>query len=153
MAVSAMVEASLPAPGVLTASAISRAALIPVHTTLGVSTPAGNGSALSDKPASLSPARIDDSSSPSRAAPERRHQHLVPSVGIAAARLMFLEPEKERWRQIAREWYAKGLAIVPNAGKLHHHLGLLSRDKDGGEEELRGVYHLVKRYAIYVCLS
>ena len=30
-------------------------------------------------------------------------------------------------------------------GKLHHHLGLpLSREVEG--EELRGVYHLVKRY-------
>ena len=59
---------------------------------------------------------------------------------------MELEPEKERWRQIARDWYAKGLAATPGAGKLHHHLGLLSRDKEGGEEELRGVYHFVKRY-------
>ena len=34
-------------------------------------------------------ARIDDSPSP--------------SIGLAAARLMDLEPEKERWHQIARE--------------------------------------------------
>ena len=38
-----------------------------------------------------------------------------------------------------------GLAGTPDAGKLHHHLGLLSRDKDGSEEELRGVYHFIKR--------
>ena len=31
--------------------------------------------------------------------------------------------------------------------KLHHHLGLLSREKDG--EELRAVYHFVKRYDSY----
>ncbi|PFH52354.1 hypothetical protein AMATHDRAFT_74154 [Amanita thiersii Skay4041] len=65
-----------------------------------------------------------------------------PSVGIAAARLLEIEPEKERWRGIAREWYAAGLAEHPGTGKLHHHLGLLSREVEG--EELRGVYHFVK---------
>lgn len=75
-------------------------------------------------------ARIDDSPGP--------------SVGVAAARALELEPEKERWRCIARQWYACGLADTPGTGKLHHHLGLLSRDADG--EELRAVYHFVKRY-------
>jgi hypothetical protein len=34
----------------------------------------------------------------------------TPSVGIIAARLMELEPEKDRWRRVAREWYAKVIA-------------------------------------------
>jgi protein SMG6 len=81
---------------------------------------------MSDHPA----ARIDDSPSP--------------SIGVAAARLMDLEPEKERWRQIAREWYGAGLAEQPGTGKLHHHLGLLEREVEG--EELRACYHFVKRW-------
>lgn len=75
-------------------------------------------------------ARIDDSPGP--------------SVGVAAARALELEPEKERWRTIAREWYAAGLADMPGTGKLHHHLGLLSRDVDN--EEMRAVYHFCKRF-------
>jgi protein SMG6 len=81
---------------------------------------------ITDAPA----ARIDDSSSP--------------SIGLAAARLLEVEPEKERWRNIARDWYAAGIAEQPGTGKLHRHLGLLSREVGG--EELRGVYHFVKRY-------
>ncbi|EIW74147.1 hypothetical protein CONPUDRAFT_86014, partial [Coniophora puteana RWD-64-598 SS2] len=73
-------------------------------------------------------ARIDDSP--------------TPSVGIIAARNMVVEPEKERWRCIARDWLAQGLADTPGAGKLHHHLGLLSREVEA--EELRAVYHFVK---------
>ncbi|KAH9057140.1 hypothetical protein EDB83DRAFT_2390413 [Lactarius deliciosus] len=65
-----------------------------------------------------------------------------PSVGIVAARLMELEPEKDRWRRVARDWYAEGVTGTPGHGKLHHHLGLLSREAEG--EELRGVYHFVK---------
>ncbi|KAJ7063093.1 hypothetical protein C8F01DRAFT_1209464 [Mycena amicta] len=61
---------------------------------------------ISDAPA----ARIDDSPSP--------------SIGLAAARC------------IARDWYAMGIADQPGHGKLHHHLGLLSREVD--REELRG---------------
>lgn len=78
----------------------------------------------SDHPA----ARVDNSPSP--------------SIGVVAARMMDVEPEKERWRSIAKEWYAQGLADTPGAGKLHHHLGLLSREVDN--EELRAVYHFVK---------
>lgn len=52
-----------------------------------------------------------------------------------------MEPEKERWRNIAGDWYAAGIA-EPGTGKLHHHLGLLSREVEG--EELPGVYHFVK---------
>ncbi|KAF9466407.1 hypothetical protein BDZ94DRAFT_220383 [Collybia nuda] len=79
---------------------------------------------ISDKAA----ARIDDSPSP--------------SVGIAAARLLDVEPETERWRGIARDWYGAGLTEQPGTGKLHHHLGLLCREVEG--EELRGIYHFVK---------
>lgn len=66
-----------------------------------------------------------------------------PSVGIAAARLLEVEPDKERWRNIARDWYATSLFEQPGTGKLHHHLGLLYREVE--TEELRGVYHFVKR--------
>jgi hypothetical protein len=66
-----------------------------------------------------------------------------PSVGVAAARLLEVEPEKERWRCIARDWYATSLFEQPGTGKLHHHLGLLYREVES--EELRGVYHFVKR--------
>jgi hypothetical protein len=41
--------------------------------------------------------------------------------------MMDVEPEKQRWRNIAKEWYAEGLADTPGTGKLHHHLGFLSR--------------------------
>jgi protein SMG6 len=82
---------------------------------------------VSDVPA----ARIDDSPSP--------------TVGIAAARLLDVEPEKERWCNIARDWYGAGLSEQPGTGKLHRHLGLLSREVESGE--LRGVYHFVKRFA------
>ena len=61
---------------------------------------------------------------------------------------MVLESERERWRQIiSREWYLKGLLITPGSGKLHHHLGMLSsREAECVEkEELRAVYHFVKR--------
>ncbi|KAE9406452.1 hypothetical protein BT96DRAFT_1014944 [Gymnopus androsaceus JB14] len=79
---------------------------------------------VSDAPA----ARIDDSPSP--------------SVGIAAARALELQPEKEQWRAIARDWYGTGLADQPGTGKLHHHLGFLYREVEA--EELRAVYHFVK---------
>ncbi|KXN82534.1 Telomerase-binding protein EST1A [Leucoagaricus sp. SymC.cos] len=65
-----------------------------------------------------------------------------PSVGVAAARLLEVEPDKERWRSIARDWYATSLFEQPGTGKLHHHLGLLYREVDN--EELRSMYHYVK---------
>jgi protein SMG6 len=92
----------------------------------GKEKPTGEKS-ISDKAA----ARIDDSPSP--------------SVGLAAARLLDVEPETERWRGIARDWYGAGLTEQPGTGKLHHHLGLLCREVEG--EELRGIYHFVKRSA------
>ncbi|KAH9951368.1 hypothetical protein B0H21DRAFT_718709 [Amylocystis lapponica] len=142
MIVSAMVEGTFSTSGNLTAASLA-------SNTLDVPRPATpNASAISDNEVPMSKAvsptpaaRIDDSPEPSNAGVLQQN---VPSVGVAAARMMEMEPEKERWRQIARDWYARGLAGTPGAGKLHHHLGLLSRDKDGGEEELRGVYHFVK---------
>ena len=74
------------------------------------------------------------------------HIQNILSVGQEAARLMELDSDNEQWRQVAKEWFARGLAITPNSGKLQHHLGLLCRDKDSTDEELRGVYHFVKRY-------
>ncbi|KAF8964027.1 hypothetical protein BDZ97DRAFT_1904591 [Flammula alnicola] len=132
MAVAAMVNGGVGGQGGLTAKAVSEAAAETSASKgadgdTGMSAaPGSHGSAksVSDFPA----ARIDDSPSP--------------SIGVAAARLMDVEPEKERWRNIARDWYGAGLAEQPGTGKLHHHLGLLSREVDG--EELRGVYHFVK---------
>ncbi|KAH9842320.1 uncharacterized protein C8Q71DRAFT_876057 [Rhodofomes roseus] len=78
---------------------------------------------------------------------ERRHPRQlleVPSVGLAVAHAIELVPEKEHSRQIAREWYAKGLTGTPSAGKLYHHIGLLCRERDGSGEELQGLYHFEK---------
>ncbi|PWZ02136.1 hypothetical protein BCV70DRAFT_157162 [Testicularia cyperi] len=47
--------------------------------------------------------------------------------------------EKETWRQTAKDWYAKGIAEYPVTGRLHHHLGVLTRD-----DELRALHHLTK---------
>ncbi len=48
--------------------------------------------------------------------------------------------EKETWRQTAKDWYALGIAEAPSIGRLHHHLGVLSR----GDNDLRALYHLTK---------
>jgi hypothetical protein len=56
---------------------------------------------------------------------------------------MKLEPDKNHWQRVAREWYAKEITEFPGRGKLHHHLELLSHDAKG--EELHVVYHFVKR--------
>ena len=39
--------------------------------------------------------------------------------------------------------YAEGVVGTPGHGKLHHHLGLLIHEAEG--EELRSIYHFVKR--------
>ncbi|KAF8911941.1 hypothetical protein CPB84DRAFT_1812127 [Gymnopilus junonius] len=127
MAVAAMVNGGVGGQGGLTTKAVTEAAESSATDTVdaetGIATP-GSPKSVSDYPA----ARIDDSPSP--------------SIGVAAARLLDVEPEKERWRNIARDWYGAGLAEQPGTGKLHHHLGLLSREVEG--EELRAVYHFVK---------
>ena len=70
-----------------------------------------------------------------------------PSVGVEAARAMELLPEREKWRNIAREWYSNGLIEYPGTGRLHHHMGFLCKEFGEGEE-LRGLYHFIKRYAL-----
>ncbi|THH08573.1 hypothetical protein EW146_g8951 [Bondarzewia mesenterica] len=121
MAVSAMVTATSLPPSSLTVAAMNGVSeLSPGTTDANISAVL---SSISDRPS----APIDEPSA---------------SVGIAAARLFDLEPEKERWRSIARNWYALGVNDMPGNGKLHHHLGLLSREVEG--EELRGIYHFVK---------
>ncbi|KAI0781175.1 hypothetical protein BD413DRAFT_620672 [Trametes elegans] len=154
MAVSALLEGTHSTGNALTTSAVTRNNLLTSNTPR-TSTPNATTDAL-DGPSnavSQAPARIDDSPQSSQAempvgadaiAGGAPHMQQIPSVGQEAARLMELDSDKERWRQVAKEWFARGLAITPNSGKLQHHLGLLCRDKDGTDEELRGVYHFVK---------
>jgi len=123
MAVAAITAGSSGDGLALTAANVSEAA---AHATDSDKLADADRKSVSDAPA----ARIDDSPSP--------------SVGIAAARALELQPEKEQWRAIARDWYGTGLADQPGTGKLHHHLGFLYREVEA--EELRAVYHFVKRY-------
>lgn len=67
-----------------------------------------------------------------------------PSIGAAAAAAWELTPEREQWRDIARDWYGEGLKDQPGNGKLHHHIGLLCQE----DETLRALYHYTKRYVI-----
>lgn len=67
-----------------------------------------------------------------------------PSIGPAAAQAFDLEPEAEIWRKSSQTWYSIVLKETPGAGKLHYNLGLLNTDVNN--EELRGVYHFVKRW-------
>ncbi|KAI6038993.1 hypothetical protein EDC04DRAFT_2868129 [Pisolithus marmoratus] len=125
MAVAAMVTSSHLSGSALTTDAVSKAAEATTEETGSKK----SKSQISVKSSSVrQAARIDDSP--------------TPSVGIVAARMMEIGPEKERWRCIAKEWYFQGLAETPGTGKLHHHLGLLSREVDC--EELRAVYHFVR---------
>ncbi|KAI0693720.1 hypothetical protein BC835DRAFT_1406670 [Cytidiella melzeri] len=139
-------------PGTLTLNAVMRATLTgSALLSTGPGTP--EVSALSDRNASPTPAvspirmaRIDDSPPASDALQQPQVQAgMAPSVGVIAARQMELMPEKEQWRLISREWFTKGLAFTPTSGKLHHYLGMLSRDAEPSEkEDLRAVYHFVK---------
>ncbi|BGP48819.1 hypothetical protein JCM10450v2_004695 [Rhodotorula kratochvilovae] len=60
------------------------------------------------------------------------------SIGQAALGDWELE-EQETWREMARDWYAQGLAENPGTGRLQHHLALLSKG-----DEMRALYHYVK---------
>lgn len=68
-----------------------------------------------------------------------------PSIGIAAANAFDLEPESEIWRRSSQTWYTLVLKETPGMGKLHYYLGSLN--VEAPDEELRGVYHFVKRCA------
>ncbi|EJF65625.1 hypothetical protein DICSQDRAFT_77263 [Dichomitus squalens LYAD-421 SS1] len=153
MAVSALLEGTHTSSNTLTASAVATNNLLSSNTPRP-SSPNPPATDLPSAAVSPTPARIDDSPQSSEAemplgadavaGAAAAHMHNIPSVGQEAARLMELDSDKERWRQVAKDWFARGLAITPNSGKLQHHLGLLCRDKDGTDEELRGVYHFVK---------
>ena len=120
------------------------AAMIPTHTrTTSSLTTAAVTNGLRSSPVGSTISLSRTLSTTSSEKHPARPDSPTPSVGIVAARLMELEPEKDRWRRIARDWYAHVVAEYPGRGKLHHHLGLLSREAEG--EELRGVYHFVKR--------
>jgi hypothetical protein len=62
-------------------------------------------------------------------------------VSIVAATIIEFEPEKDSWQRIARDWYA--LRLLSDILGVSSCTGLLSREAEG--EELRGVYHFVKR--------
>ncbi|GAA5851616.1 hypothetical protein JCM8547_001150 [Rhodosporidiobolus lusitaniae] len=62
----------------------------------------------------------------------------VGSIGQAALNDWDLE-EQETWREMARDWYAQGVAENPGTGRLQHHLALLSKG-----DEVRSLYHYVK---------
>lgn len=68
------------------------------------------------------------------------------TIRLAAKKLLDVEPDKERWCRIARDWYAQGIADTLSTSNSHHHLGLFSREKDG--KEMRAVCHFVKRCVI-----
>ncbi|KAI0718812.1 hypothetical protein C8T65DRAFT_762042 [Cerioporus squamosus] len=152
MAVSALIEGTHTWSNTLTAFAVAKNNLLASNNTPRASSP--NPPATDFPSHALSPARIDDSpqslqaempmGADAIAGAAALQMHNIPSVGQEAARLMELNSDKERWRQVAKDWFARGLAITPNSGKLQHHLGLLCRDKDSTDEDLRGVYHFVK---------
>lgn len=71
--------------------------------------------------------------------PSQRRPADAASIGQAALNDWDLE-EQETWREMAREWYALGLAENPGTGRLQHHLALLSKG-----DELRALYHYSKR--------
>jgi protein SMG6 len=131
MTVAAMATSIYYPPSALTSAAIATAA---EQAAASSSQAAGPAHEHDDAMSDVSAARIDESP--------------VPSIGVAAARALELEPEKERWRKIARDWYSAGVANTPGAGKLHHHLGLLSRELE--EEELRGTYYFCKRSVLLI---
>jgi len=128
MIVAAMLDGAMGSSGGLTTSAVQAANDFNQSNGLEVPIGTANGNSSGKKSISDLAGRLGS---------------LTPSVGVAAARLLEVEPDKERWRSIARDWYATSLFEQPGTGKLHHHLGLLHREVDN--EEIRSVYHFVKR--------
>lgn len=101
------------------------------------------GEGIRNKQASRPVARIDDDdgNADDAASNEDNMSDQVDKASIGSAALGDWEwVEKETWRQTAKDWYAKGIADSPIIGRLHHHIGVLSRDN-----ELRALYHLSKR--------
>ena len=129
MAVSELVASRASHSASLTKSAVSRMADTSNDATVSISANDTKAIQISDNPAS-----------PKGCSSERS------SVGIKAVRAMELLPEREKWRNIAREWYSNGLIEYPGTGRLHHHMGFLCKEFGEGEE-LRGLYHFIKRYA------
>jgi protein SMG6 len=127
MAVSELVTSKTSHSTSLTQSAVSQVTGISDHLVISVSPDDTKASQISDSPV------LPKGNSP--------------SVGIEAARAMELPPEREMWRNIAREWYSNGLIDYPGTGRLHHHMGFLCKEFGEGEE-LRGLYHFIKRYAL-----
>ncbi|OAX36866.1 hypothetical protein K503DRAFT_801693 [Rhizopogon vinicolor AM-OR11-026] len=90
MAVAAMVTNNQLKGSALTTDAVSKAAAASEN---DEPVTAKSKSQMSVKSSSNRPAaQIDESPSP--------------SIGIVAARMMDVEPEKQRWRNIAKEWQA-----------------------------------------------
>jgi protein SMG6 len=56
---------------------------------------------------------------------------------------MGVESKKKGWRSVAREWFARSVAVRLSAGEPYHHLGVLGRNPQ--DEELRAMYHSVRR--------
>ncbi|KZP01240.1 hypothetical protein CALVIDRAFT_127952 [Calocera viscosa TUFC12733] len=75
---------------------------------------------------------------------------MIASIGMAAVALWGPILDTEVWRNVAQEWYWRGLGEMPGVGRLQHHLGLLAQaaqaDGAGALEggETRVVYHFLK---------
>ncbi|GAA96454.1 uncharacterized protein L969DRAFT_74677 [Mixia osmundae IAM 14324] len=79
------------------------------------------------------PAR--ESSPEDESSTEEHKSPAAASIGDAALGDWEVE-EQGTWRDVARDWYARGVAETPNRGRLHHHLALLSKD-----DSMRALYH------------
>ena len=141
MAVSALLEGTHTTSNTLTTSAIAKNNLL--ASTPRPTSPNPPATDLPSAAVSPTPARIDDSPQSSEAeipigaevavgAAAMLQFQNIPSVGQEAARLMELDPDKERWRQVAKDWFARGLAITPNSGtKLNITSGFCAATRTG----------------------
>ncbi|EJT96834.1 hypothetical protein DACRYDRAFT_102743 [Dacryopinax primogenitus] len=75
---------------------------------------------------------------------------MVPSIGMGAVALWPPILDTEVWRNVAQEWYWRGLGEMPGVGRLQHHLGLLAQaaQTEGSNAlegtEARVAYHFLK---------